>query len=441
MPPSSSVNEQLGRVRPIPDLSNCSPPVQISSPPERAVAWKVPVNDAVTYSIHVAEPLCDPTNLALMDSGRGSDRRLIAWDSNVPLVWRDAFRSYFAYHDVSVTFVTIDGGESCKNLGTAISLLSTFQRHELDRSREPLIVVGGGAVLDVVGFAASIYRWGVPTIRVPTTLLAYVDASVGIKNGVNFGPGKNLLGTFTPPSRVLLDCGFFSSLSEANWTSGFGEILKLGLGCDKIIFEMLEQGAGSFQRTRMQDDDGRALLHRSIDVMLQELSGNIYEHELSRNVDLGHTFSQAFEMGESAMSHGHAVAVDLLMSAAIAVGRGMMPQGDLDRLITLTRNLGLPLAPRKPDARATWASLVERKQHRSERQRTPIPTEIGHCEFVDDLTSSDVETALNWVAAINGERPLGSGSTEMNSDSATSGKRLLQPKDGTPTPSPKIGIP
>ncbi len=87
----------------------------------------------------------------------------------------------------------------------------------------------------------------------------------------------------------------------------------------------------------------------------------------------------------------------------------MMAQEDLDRLIDVTRSLGLPPAPSRPDARATWASVVERKQHRSERQRTPIPTGIGRCEFVDDLTAHEVETALRWVVAADRERPSGPG--------------------------------
>ena len=402
--PSNTVNDQLGPVDRAPGGSDRSP-AGICLEPEAGLRWCVPVKDGATYSIVAAEPLCDPHNRALLDSGGGTGRRVIAWDSGIPARWQTAFRKYFAHHNVSVTFVMIEGGESCKNLETAMSLVGALHQHELDRSREPLIVVGGGAVLDVVGFAASIYRWGLPVIRVPTTLLAYVDASVGIKTGVNFNGSKNLLGTFTPPGRVLLDRGFFSSLTELEWTSGIGEILKLGLGCDKIIFEMLDQSLDSFRPDRSHEDAGRALLDRSISVMLTELSGNIYEGDLARTVDLGHTFSQAFEMGVSAMRHGHAVAVDLLMSAFISARRGMLPESDLGHLVTMTRAFGLPLAPPHPEFTATWASLVERTQHRNEKQRAPLPTEIGRCDFVNDLTPAEVEAALGWVVAIDAERP------------------------------------
>lgn len=398
MSPLNSVNEAGGRLRTVPGRADIFRS-GIADLPGSGLTWQVPFHDGATYTIEVAEPFCDPGNLALLRSGVSSDRRLIVWDSNVPPAWHDAVRAYFTHHGVTADFIAIEGGESCKTLETSTRLVSAFHQRGLDPGRESIVAIGGGALLDVVGFAGSIFRGGIPVVRVPTTLLGYVDASVGIKTGVNFTGGKNLLGTFTPPHSVLLDRGFFSSLTGYSWTGGFGEILKLGLGCDKTIFEMLERGAPSFVRTRMSDDEGQALLYRSIDVMLRELSGNIYEGDLTRTVDLGHTFSQAFEMGDSAIGHGHAVVVDLLISSAISVGRSMMPVGEFDRLVALTADLGLPLAPPIIDLEAMWASLLERMQHRSERQRTPIPTEIGYCEFVDDLSSAEIEAALNRVLA------------------------------------------
>lgn len=373
--------------------------------PDTDLRWQVPAQDRLTYTIEVAEPLCDPGNRALLDSG-SAEHRLIVWDSGVPAHWRASFADYFRHHGVSVSFLPIEGGEPCKDLAVAVSLIRALHEHGLDRSHEPLIVVGGGAVLDLAGFAASICGGGLPVIRVPTTLLAWVDASVGIKTGVNFSGTKNLVGTFTPPGRVLLDCAFFASLPELEWTSGIGEILKLGLGCDETIFELLEQETGSFWPGRLGNGKGRVLLYRSIEVMLAELGDNIYESELARTVDMGHTFSQSFEMSEPPMRHGHAVAVDLLMSAFISAQRGMLPRADLDRLVSIAAAYRLPAAPPRPDAAAAWASVIERTQHRNTKQRVPLPTRIGHAGFAHDLTHAEVEAAMRWVVAIgDGRRP------------------------------------
>ncbi len=147
---------------------------------------------------------------------------------------------YFKDAGVETKTVLLRGGEACKTMATVGKLVSSFEAFQLNRRTQPVIVFGGGAVLDVAGFAASIYRRGVPFIRIPTTLLAYVDASVGIKTGINFGVIKNLLGAFMPPYAVFLDRCFLNSLARKEVASGLGEILKLAVGCDATLIDALE---------------------------------------------------------------------------------------------------------------------------------------------------------------------------------------------------------
>ncbi|MGL5829427.1 MAG: hypothetical protein ACRC0L_07645, partial [Angustibacter sp.] len=158
-----------------------------------STAWQVTADSQQSYEVAVSEPLLHPDNMDLISAGRTPGRRLVFIDDGLPEAWPDQFRAYFAAHSVIPTIRVVPGGEDCKTLDSVRLLLEEMHAFDVDRRHEPVIVVGGGALLDAAGFAAAIYRRGVPFIRVPTTLLAYVDASVGIKTGVNFGIGKNLV--------------------------------------------------------------------------------------------------------------------------------------------------------------------------------------------------------------------------------------------------------
>ena len=167
------------------------------------------------------------------------------------------------------------------------------------RRREPFLAIGGGCVLDIAGMAACLYRRGVPFVRVPTTLLAIVDASVGVKNGVDYccrktGESyKNRVGSFYAPVACLLDPGFISSQDARNISNGLGEVLKLALVRSSDLFELLEAHGGALVETRFEDEalkqsgvSGR-IIDLSIQIMLEELGPNLWESTLDRCVDYG----------------------------------------------------------------------------------------------------------------------------------------------------------
>lgn len=344
----------------------------------------------------MAEPLLGEFNHALLRGGSVPGRRFVVMDSGVPAEWRIGIRAYFRSHDVGIGLMAVPGGEAFKNTDSVLRLIKAFDDFELDRRNEPVIVIGGGAVLDTACLAASLYRRGIPYIRVPSTLLAYVDAAIGIKTGVNFGSGKNLIGTFSAPLAVLLDRAFLRSLPHREISSGLGEILKLGLACDSALFTALEQDAAQLRASQFSDENGLRLLDRAISVMLSELEPNMFEDNLYRAVDLGHTFSQPFELlaGPAALRHGEAVALDLNLSAAISHRRGILDGDALHRLAFLTRRLGLPVKFPDIEPGVLWDSVMERTRHRGGRQRIPLPTRIGGYTFVDDVKPGEVAEAL-----------------------------------------------
>lgn len=167
------------------------------------------------------------------------------------------------------------------------------------RRREPFLAIGGGCILDIAGMAACLYRRGVPFVRVPTTLLAIVDASVGVKNGVDYCCGitdetyKNRVGSFYAPSACLLDNSFIASQDERNISNGFGEILKLALVRSPDLFELLETHGAALIKSRFEktqsvpDGVSARIIELSIQIMLEELGPNLWEYKLERCVDYG----------------------------------------------------------------------------------------------------------------------------------------------------------
>lgn len=368
---------------------------------EVKVGHKVVASRSQRYEVRFVEPLLDVRADDLLIGGAVPGRRFAVVDDGVPASWMADFASYFAARNVEVGTLVLRGGEEFKTMDAVLMVIQEFEHFGLDRRNEPVIIVGGGAVLDTVGLAAALYRRGVPYIRVPSTLLAYVDVSIGIKTGVNFGGVKNLVGAFAPPTLVLLDRTLLRSLPPREIASGLGEIIKIALGCDGELFGALEEFAENLVGSHFCDDEGQSILSWAIDVMIRELEPNIYEDDLARAVDLGHTFSQPFELmgGRDRLRHGEAVAIDVNLSAVIAHRRGMLAADQLERLQILTRRLGLPLLPPAIAPELLWMSLVERTRHRGGRQRLPVPFRIGACTFLDDVTADEVRAAVDVLAA------------------------------------------
>jgi 3-dehydroquinate synthetase len=320
-------------------------------------------------------------------------------DGGVPKTWRASLARYLDHHGIGARILVVEGGEQSKRHEVLFEMLAEFEAFGLNRRNEPVIIVGGGALMDVASFAASIYRRGVPFIKIPTTLLAYVDASIGIKTAINFDNTKNLVGSFSPPLLVLLDRGFFRTLPSREVSNGLSEIMKLGIGCDEPLFRHLEclTPEVAFQ-DKFQTLGGDVLAH-AIDVLVRELEPNIVEDELCRPLDLGHTFSQIFEMipGEEALRHGEAVALDLNLSCIIANRRGLMDGATLRRVATLSKTLGMPTKAPDIDPGKMWASVIERTRHRGGLQRVPLPHGLGDCVFVNDLDAAEMDDAFEFL--------------------------------------------
>jgi len=240
----------------------------------------------------------------------------------------------------------IVGGETSKNDPAVLQRIHQAI-HDARLCRHSYVAaVGGGAVLDVVGYAAATAHRGIRLIRIPTTVLAQDDSAVGVKNGVNAFGKKNYLGTFAPPFAVINDLAFLATLSDRDWRAGISEAIKVAIVRDPAFFTAIEADA-----TRLLARDAAAmerLVRRSAALHLAHISGGGDPFELgsSRPLDFGHWAAHKLEqMTGYRLRHGEAVAIGMALDTTYANVQGFLPERELRRILDLLVAVGFELLP------------------------------------------------------------------------------------------------
>jgi 3-dehydroquinate synthase len=341
----------------------------------------------------------------------GARRVLSVTTPTVDALHGRALQRHLRDAGVDADHFVVQLGEAHKTMESVLALCGHAQRAGLGR-RDLLLAFGGGVCCDVVGLAASLTRRGLPYICVPTTLLAQVDAAIGLKTGVNFGGRKNYLGSFVPPEAVFVDIGFLRTLPADDLRRGTAEILKIALVRDEELFSLLTERGPELLESHFASPARVAdlVIHRSIALMLDELSRNPYEDRgYERLVDFGHTFSPAIE--ETSLHrvlHGDAVAIDIAVSCMIAIELGLLPEYEWHRILAAYRALGLPLTSVYCTADVLGRGVEAAVAHRGGRLNLVVPTTVGCATFVPDAASIDrglLERAADRLALEATARP------------------------------------
>ncbi|MEX0773622.1 MAG: 3-dehydroquinate synthase [Balneolales bacterium] len=238
----------------------------------------------------------------------------------------------------------VPGGEGVKNdIKYVNSIQEMVHQYGIDR-HSFILAIGGGAVLDMAGYAAAVSHRGVRLIRIPTTVLSQNDSAVGVKNGVNAYGKKNFLGSFAPPYAVLNDFDFLTTLSDRDWRSGMSEAVKVALLKDPAFFCFLEENAEKLKNRDMPAM--QQLIYRCAELHLNHIStsGDPFEAGTSRPLDFGHWSAHKLEqLSDYKIRHGEAVAIGLALDATYAYHTNLLEKDEWDRILGLLRNLGFKL--------------------------------------------------------------------------------------------------
>ena len=302
-------------------------------------------------------------------------------------------------------FVT--GGERCKN---DPALVERLQRRLIDLGLDRhafVVAIGGGALLDLVGYVAATVHRGIRHIRVPTTVLAQNDAGVGVKNGVNAFGQKNILGTFAPPFAVLNDAVFLDQLDDRDKRAGMAEAVKVALIRDGAFFAWLERNAVDLRAFRPNAID--YLIRRCAELHMAQIAsgGDPFERGSARPLDYGHWSAHKLELLTGhALRHGEAVAIGLALDARYSVLSGHLPEGDDLRVWNLLSTLGLPLfnpmlkAVDSQGHHKLLRGLREFREHLGGELTITLLAALGRGIEVNEMDEGLILRAIDWLANI-----------------------------------------
>ncbi len=365
-------------------------------------AFHVTGYEKIDFSLEYVNGVFDIKNTEVADSYQPFGRCLAVVDANVNRLYGEQIRAYFRYYDIDLTVHSVTITEPAKTLATFESVVDAFADFGLIR-KEPVLVVGGGLVTDVVGFACSAYRRKTNYIRIPTTLIGLIDAGVAIKVAVNHKKLKNRLGAYHAPQKVILDFSFLKTLPIAQVRNGMAELVKIAVVSNSEVFELLYEYGHDLLETHFGYVNGSEHLqeiahqvnYEAIKTMLELETPNLHEIDLDRVIAYGHTWSPTLELAPHVpLYHGHAVNIDMALSATIASQRGYISVGERDRILDLMSRIGLSLDHPLLEGDLLWYATESITQTRDGKLRAAMPKPIGTCFFVNDLTREELDEAV-----------------------------------------------
>jgi demethyl-4-deoxygadusol synthase len=341
-------------------------------------------------------------NAEIAESYRQFRRCLMVVDEAVYSLYCEQIQTYFKHYKIDLTVFLVTIKETEKTLRTFERIVDAFADFGLVR-KEPVLVVGGGLTTDVAGFACATYRRRTNYIRVPTTLIGLIDASVAIKVAVNHGKLKNRLGAYHASQKVILDFSFLKTLPVDQVRNGMAELIKISVVANSGIFELLEKYGEDLLHTRFGYLNGtpelREVAHKvtydAINTMLGLEVPNLHELDLDRVIAYGHTWSPTLELTpEIPMFHGHGVNIDMAFSATIAQQRGYLSVSDRDRILRLMSRIGLAIDSPYLTPELLWKATESISRTRDGLLRAAVPHPIGSCSFINDLTRAELDQIL-----------------------------------------------
>ncbi len=350
-----------------------------------------------------------------------ADRRhklVVFIDEGVASAWKDLPAAISRYAEANADVLDlvakpeiVPGGEAVKNDPALVARLQ-HRMLELGMDRHSHIVaIGGGALLDMVGYVAATTHRGIRMTRLPTTVLAQNDSGVGVKTGVNAYQSKNLLGSFAPPFAVINDSAFLATLSERDRRAGMAEAVKVALIRDGAFFAALEANTNAL--AAFEPAAVNHLVRRCAELHMHQIAygGDPFESGSARPLDYGHWSAHKLEsMTGNAIRHGEAVAIGLALDTRYSVKCGLLAPGNDDRVCRLLEQLGFDLwHPALEDRNengelVVLAGLREFREHLGGELTITLLTGIGTGHEVNHMDEDLILECLTWLKKRAGSR-------------------------------------
>jgi len=307
------------------------------------------------YTVHFTQGLFNSQNtlfrdVLAQDGAEGSRKVFFVIDSGVAEAHPELLTEITTYFQNNASELTltgeltiVPGGEQSKNKPELVQyLLEAVHTYGIDR-HSYMAAIGGGAMLDMVGYVASVAHRGIRHIRIPTTVLSQNDSGIGVKNSVNAFGKKNFLGNFAPPYVVFNDFDFLTTLEDRDWRAGISEAIKVSLIKDEAFFRFIQENAEKLAQRDMEAM--QYLIYRCAQMHLQHIAGDDpFEQGSSRPLDFGHWSAHKLEqLSHYQIRHGEAVAIGIALDSVYSHLKGLLSAAEAEEILTVIQTLGFDL--------------------------------------------------------------------------------------------------
>lgn len=360
------------------------------------------------YKVYFTSGLFNASNTLFNDFLKGSGiirKILFVVDEGVGIEIVQQLKEYFRLHhavQLVPEIVIVPGGEIVKNDTRYFDqILEAVNKHKIDR-HSYIAAIGGGSVLDLVGYAAAVSHRGIRHIRIPTTVLSQNDSGIGVKNGINYFGKKNFLGTFAPPIAVFNDELFIDTLSERDYRSGISEAVKVALIKDPEFFEWIEYNAVAL--VKRDREAINYLICRCAELHMQHIAGlDPFESGSSRPLDFGHWSAHKLEqLSNFEVLHGEAVAMGMALDTVYSNLCGYLPESESQRIIDLLITLGFvlshPMMDISDDSSAILLGLEEFREHLGGELTIMLLEKIGRGIEVHEIDPEMLKKASHLLS-------------------------------------------
>jgi 3-dehydroquinate synthase len=366
------------------------------------------------YQVYFTSGIFNQTNTLfndfLLGSGASASFRKILFvadsgviDAHPKLI--DDIKNYLSYYNtvqLIPDILIVPGGENVKNdvayFNQVVEAVNTYgiDRHSF------IAAIGGGSVLDMVGYAAAVSHRGIKHIRIPTTVLSQNDSGIGVKNGINFFSKKNFLGTFMPPAVVFNDENFLTTLSDRDWRSGISEAVKVALLKDAHFFTWIEDNAAALVKRDMATM--KYLIWMCAKLHMEHIAGkDPFESGSSRPLDFGHWSAHKLEyLSNFEVRHGEAVAMGIALDTVYSDLSGRLSSAESKRIIQTLQNLGFDVSHHllqvNGENSPILAGLEEFREHLGGQLTIMLLSAIGQGAEVHEIDTELLKQAGNKLS-------------------------------------------
>jgi 3-dehydroquinate synthase len=368
------------------------------------------ITSTVTTSIRVVDHVLNPSNALLRELYLPLGRCIAFIDSNVDEHFGEVIQTYFKHHAIDLHYKVHRAMEVDKDISKVETILGELKQLGAARN-EPILIIGGGVLADIAGFAAALYHRNTPYVMLNTSIVSGIDAGPSPRTCSDGYGYKNLFGAYHAPILSITDRSFFKTLHPGWIRHGIAEIIKMGGVKDLALIELLEAAGPDLVRTAFgtvatesgSEIDGlsKQILGLALKSYVESEYDNLYETHQCRPHAFGHTWSPGFEIA-SGMLHGHAVSVGMGFNGYLSYRMGWINDSEFKRLLAVIQLFDLSLwHDILLDFDIVWSAQQKMIEKRGGNLSAPMPKgRLGQCGYLNELSRADMEASILEYQAI-----------------------------------------